>query len=425
MMKSFKAFFIYLSLVIILAFSLLFMVAGSSRYTEVDSIKLNGMVQTVKENWHNLDALRDMKFDVDMLVFDKEDEKIYETSNIVFDGIDVPLDAVKEGYIIMPVNDKDKFLGTVVFANSSKVSYQKTVTKLFLITLAIAGVLLISYIGFIYYINRNVIKPFNRMKEFATLVAQGRLDEPLIMDKNNVFGAFTESFDIMREELKASKQREIALKMKEKELVASLSHDLKTPVTGIRAICGVLSVKVQDEYVKAKIDNIEQKTHEISTLLNDLLASALDDLGEMNVNVSEEEAAILNAIVKEHDIYGKVNADEVPDCILKIDKNRMSQVIGNIINNSYKYADTKIEITYKFNGKHLEMRIRDYGDGVDPEEVDFLANKFYRGKKNTAGKEGSGLGLYISTELMKKMQGQLICISNNDGFEVMLLIPLA
>ncbi len=425
MMKSFKAFFIYLSLVIILAFSLLFMVAGSSRYMEVDSIKLNGMVQTVKENWGNPDALQDMKYDVDMLAFDKDDEKLFVTSNKAFDGIDVPLDAVKDGYITMSVNDKDKYFGTVVFANPSKVSYQKTIIRLFLITLAIVGVLLISYIGFIYYINRNVIKPFNRMKEFATLVAQGRIDEPLIMDKNNVFGAFTESFDIMREELKASKQREIALKMKEKELVASLSHDLKTPVTGIRAICGVLSVKVQDEYVKAKIDNIEQKTHEISTLLNDLLSSALDDLGEMNVNVSEEEAAILNAIVKEHDVYGKVSVDEVPDCILKIDKNRMSQVIGNIINNSYKYADTKIDITYEFNGKYLEMRIRDYGEGVDSEEVDYLANKYYRGKKNTAGKEGSGLGLYISTELMKKMQGQLICISNKDGFEVMLMIPLA
>ena len=157
MMKSFKAFLIYLSLVIILAFSLLFMVAGSSRYTEVDSIKLNGMVQTVKENWGNPDALQDMKYDVDMLVFDKDDEKLFKTSDIAFDGIDVPLDAVKEGYITMPVNDKDKYLGTVVFANPSKVSYQKTVTKLFLITLAIAGVLLISYIGFIYYINRNVI----------------------------------------------------------------------------------------------------------------------------------------------------------------------------------------------------------------------------------------------------------------------------
>jgi Signal transduction histidine kinase len=229
----------------------------------------------------------------------------------------------------------------------------------------------------------------------------------------------------MREELKASKQRETELKMKEKELVASLSHDLKTPVTGIRAICGVLSVKVQDEYVKAKVENIEQKTVEISTLLNDLLSSALDDLGEMNVNLTEELSDVLKTIVKEHDIYGKVNSGEIPECILKIDRNRMSQVIGNIINNSYKYANTKIDVSYSFNGSFLEMRIRDYGEGVNPEEIDFLTNKFYRGKKNTAGKEGSGLGLYISNELMKKMNGQLICITDKEGFEVMLKIPLA
>ena len=71
------------------------------------------------------------------------------------------------------------------------------------------------------------------------------------------------------------------------------------------------------------------------------------------------------------------------------------------------------------------MKIKDYGEGVDPNEIGFLTNKFYRGKKNTAGKEGSGLGLYISSELMKKMQGQLICISDKEGFEVMLMIPLA
>lgn len=57
------------------------------------------------------------------------------------------------------------------------------------------------------------------------------------MEKRNIFGIFTESFDIMREELRAAKERELALKLKEKELVASLSHDLKTPVTGIKLIC--------------------------------------------------------------------------------------------------------------------------------------------------------------------------------------------
>jgi Signal transduction histidine kinase len=386
---------------------------------------MNGIVQTVKDNRDNIDALNEKQFDTDILLFDSDNKKIYSTSDKVFETVKVPLDAVREGMITMPVNDGDVFLGTVVVPNPAGTAYKRTIKGIILVTVIIALVLIISYITFLYYINRNVVKPFKRMKEFAGLVAQGRLDEPLIMDRNNIFGAFTESFDIMREELKASKQRETELKMKEKELVASLSHDLKTPVTGIRAICGVLSVKVQDEYVKAKVENIEQKTVEISTLLNDLLSSALDDLGEMNVNLTEELSDVLKTIVKEHDIYGKVNSGEIPECILKIDRNRMSQVIGNIINNSYKYANTKIDVSYSFNGSFLEMRIRDYGEGVNPEEIDFLTNKFYRGKKNTAGKEGSGLGLYISNELMKKMNGQLICITDKEGFEVMLKIPLA
>ena len=325
----------------------------------------------------------------------------------------------------MPVNDGEEFLGNVIFPNQSKVAISRIIHRLILATVLIILILLISYIIFIYYINRTVIKPFNHMKVFAGLIAEGRLDEPLFMDRNNIFGAFTESFDIMREELRASKKRETELKMKEKELVASLSHDLKTPVTGIRAICGVLSVKVQDEYVKAKIENIEQKTEEINTLLSDLLASALDDLGEMNVNPTEETSDILKLLVEEHDIHNKAAVGEIPGCIIKVDRNRISQVIGNIINNSYKYADTKIDISYKFSGDFLEMKIKDYGEGVDSSEIDFLTNKFYRGRKNTAGKEGSGLGLYISSELMKKMQGRLICISDKEGFEVILLIPLA
>ena len=425
MIKGFKRFFIYLTILIIASVSLLIMVAGSTHYVQIDTVQLNAVVQTVKENWGKPEDLSRYEFDMDFLVLGDGNEQLYSSSDKVFEGIKVPLDAVSEGMITMPVNDGEEFLGTVIFPNPSKVAISRIIHRLILATILIILVMLSSYIIFLYYINRTVILPFNRMKEFAGFIAQGRLDEPLIMDQNNIFGAFTESFDIMREELRASKQRETELKMKEKELVASLSHDLKTPVTGIRAICAVLSVKVQDEYAKAKIENIEQKTEEINTLLSDLLSSALDDLGEMNVNPTEETSDILRALVEEHDIHNKVTAGEIPGCIIKVDKNRISQVIGNIINNSYKYANTKIDISYKFSGDFIEMKIKDYGEGVDPDEIDFLTNKFYRGKKNTAGKEGSGLGLYISSELMKKMQGRLICISEKEGFEVILMIPLA
>ncbi|MBR4758526.1 MAG: HAMP domain-containing histidine kinase, partial [Lachnospiraceae bacterium] len=193
---------------------------------------------------------------------------------------------------------------------------------------------------------------------------------------------------------------------------------------GIRVICELLEVKVEDAYVRGKIENIRRKTDEMNVLLTDLLSSALDDLGELNVHVAEVTSDVISRLVEEHDTKKKVSAGKAPDCILLIDQNRLSQVIGNIIGNSYKYADTEIDVTYGFKDHYLEMTIRDHGEGAPEEELPLLTNKFYRGKKRAADKEGSGLGLYISSELMKKMKGQLI-LSSGEGFAVMLLLPLA
>ncbi len=424
-MKGIRKFFLYFTILLVISVALLFLAAGSFHHATVDGIKLNDIVQTAKENWDDLSILDKKAFDTDLLILDSNDQRLYVKPEKTFADVNGVLDAIKAGMITAPVNEGSLYMGTVVVPDPAMAAYRNTVRDIAVLTALIIALQLISYLVFLHFINRSIAAPFKRMKEFAALVAQGRLDEPLVMDRNNIFGAFTESFDIMREELKASKQRETELKMKEKELIASLSHDLKTPVTGIRAICGVLSVKLQDEYLKAKVDNIEQKTLEINTLLNDLLSSTLDDLGEMNVCPTEETSDILKTIVDEHDVHNRVRAELIPECILRMDKNRMSQIIGNIISNSYKYADTDIEISYAFSGDFLKMRIRDHGEGVDPEETGFLTNKYYRGKKNSPGKEGSGLGLYISAELMKKMNGSLVCISDSKGFEVMLMIPLA
>jgi len=424
-MKGIRRFYIYFTILLILSGTLLILAAGSFRYTTIDGIMLNDIVETVKENWDDLSALDQMTPDTALLVLDSSGKRLYSKPEKDFEGVNGVLDAIKTGMITVPVNEGGLFMGTVAVPDPAMTAYYRKIRDIAMLTAFTIALQLASYLVFLYYINKSITAPFKRLKEFAAFVAQGRLDEPLAMERNNIFGVFTESFDIMREELKASRQRETELKMKEKELIASLSHDLKTPVTGIRAICGVLSVKLQDEYLKAKVDNIEQKTREINTLLNDLLSSALDELGEMNVSPTEETSDMLKNIVGEHDVHNRVRAEDIPGCIIRIDKNRMSQVIGNIISNSYKYADTDIDISYAFNGNFLEMSIRDHGEGVDPEETGFLTNKYYRGKKNSPGKEGSGLGLYISAELMKKMNGQLICISDRKGFEVRLKIPLA
>lgn len=108
--------------------------------------------------------------------------------------------------------------------------------------------------------------------------------------------------------------------------------------------------------------------------------------------------------------------DKIPAVIINIDRKRMTQVIGNIISNSYKYADTRIDISFEVSGKYLEMRIKDHGPGVPASELDLITNKFYRGKDwQDTDKDGHGLGLYIAGTIMSKMNGDLIVESDGTG----------
>ena len=424
-MKDFIRFFIVQVAILIIMIILLVAATVTYKVHPLDKVVVNDCIETVVENWDSPEKLESAKFDIDILVLDRSNHVVYSSSDSLFKGIKSPLDALEKDMVTVAVNEDERFLGTCIIPNPSKTNVDRTMYRIIVIVVIVSVAMLLSYASFYYFVNRNIIKPFNRMKKFASMVAMGDLDEPLAMEKNNIFGIFTESFDIMREELKAAREREIALKLKEKELVASLSHDLKTPVTGIRVICEMLQVKAEDEYVKQKIDNIWRKTVEINTLLDDLLSSTLEDMGELKVSLAEVSSDILAELVSEHDTRKLVQTEEVPKCVLSVDKKRLSQIIGNIIGNSYKYANTEIDITYQYKGEFLEMKIIDHGEGVEEEELSLLTNKFFRGTKNTADKEGSGLGLYISSGLMEKMNGQLICSNEEEGFSVTLMIPLA
>ena len=302
-----------------------------------------------------------------------------------------------------------------------------------IITGYIAGSLLLISAMLIFgrYIRKEIIDPFRNMQEFAGNIAEGRLDSPLMMAKNNMFGKFSESFDIMRDELVSSRERELALQKKERELVASLSHDLKTPVTGIKLTAELLRARYEmdgDSAMSAdtavKLDNIYKKADEIDVLVSDLFASALEELGEFKIECTDAPSSVIADIVRKYDDKGLTVSGEIPEVLINTDVKRLSQVIGNIISNSYKYADTKIDITYTINGSFLEMHIHDHGPGVPQDELSLITNKFYRGK-GSAGKEGSGLGLYIARSLMDNMNGDMMLRSDGDGLCITLFIPLS
>ncbi len=332
--------------------------------------------------------------------------------------------AMKRCYPYTYITENNQITGSVVLTDSDK-HFDSLRTNIIVVYCVCSFLLIGTAAAFGAYIRKAILRPFAKMKEFASYVAAGDLDRPLEMDKGNLFGAFSESFDIMREELKASRARE-------HELIASLSHDLKTPVTGIKLTSELMAAVFSQnegqeitvtENMIVKMNNIYKRADEIALLVGDLFASTLEDLGAFKIKCSDENSAVIAELVSEYDDRRLVRISEIPQVIVHMDKLRLSQVIGNILFNSYKYADTPIDISFRLDESFLEVSIRDSGPGVPEDEIGLITNKFYRGKEH-GDKEGSGLGLYIARILMDKMGGELSVRSEN-GLCVTLLIPLS
>ena len=279
-------------------------------------------------------------------------------------------------------------------------------------------------IGYVVYLNRAVIRPFHKLRGFAKRVAGGNLDIPLEMDRQNLFGAFTESFDIMRDELRKARIAEAEANASKKELVAKLSHDIKTPVASIKAASEVGAALTDNEKIRDNYTQIIRKADQINTLVINLFTATLEELQKLSVTPEDIASSELKTILESADYLHRAEIPVIPDCLFYADRPRLQQVFDNIFVNSYKYADTKIDIRVNRDNACLAVSIEDYGGGVPTEELPLLKEKFKRGS-NTENMEGAGLGLYISDYFMKEMEGRLVIDNGENGLRVTVMISLS
>ncbi len=287
------------------------------------------------------------------------------------------------------------------------------------IVFGILLLLLIYVVLMILYLN--YIRPFHTLQEFAAQVAKGNLELALPIHKNNFFGIFTESFDLMRQELKRARESEYQANISKKELIAELSHDIKTPVATIKATCEVLQVTEQKEDTLRKVGVIAGKAEMIDNLVGNMFHATMEELEVLKVEPVEESSLIIPEMFHDFKYYGQITLEnDIPECLLYFDKLRLQQVLDNIINNSYKYAGTEVKVRFIESTDGIIIKIRDFGQGTTEDELALIKEKFYRGN-NTEGKSGSGLGLYLADNFMIQMGGELECY-NEDGFVVELFL---
>lgn len=296
------------------------------------------------------------------------------------------------------------FIGKVVW-NVPEQRYLKMERILYRRMLTMWAALLLGGILLFIFFYVRFIRPFLSLQTFARQIAKGNLDFPLPMKKHQYFGAFTESFDLMREELKRAKESEYQANRSKKELVAELSHDIKTPIATIRATCEVLQVKEQNPDTRAKVAVIDAKAGMVDALANNLFQASLEELEVLKVEPEEEQSLCIREMFEELKDYSDIRMNtDVPSCLVWMDRLRLRQVIDNLVSNSWKYAGTPVTVSFHETDESIGIRIRDEGKGVPEEELVLLGGKFYRGS-NAKGKSGSGLGLYLAKLFMERMNG--------------------
>lgn len=308
----------------------------------------------------------------------------------------------------------------------------KSVYLPFYMNLLLLGMLLVTMIV-LFYVHRKVLKPFHDMSSLSLELAKGNLSMPIKEEKSKLFGRFLWGMDMLREKLEDNKEKELELQRERKTLILSLSHDIKTPLSSIELYAKALSENLYDTEEKKDeaLQGIARNVKEIKGYVDEIVTASREDFLNLEVVMGEYYLSEVMKVTESYYrdklsvLHTEFQVDAPEECLLKGDTNRMVEVLQNVMENAIKYGDGKrIHISFGEEEDCKLIHIENSGCTLKQEELPNLFDSFYRGS-NAGAMKGSGLGLYICKNLMRKMDGDIFARMKEDVFGVTIVVRKA
>jgi signal transduction histidine kinase len=222
-----------------------------------------------------------------------------------------------------------------------------------------------------------------------------------------------------------------ALSAKKDEFIALASHELKTPLTTIKGYLQVLDRAEKDQASKSFISKMLKQVDKLNALISDLLDVSKVEAGKLKLDLElfdlralvEEVTETLNYTNKTHQIIFQGEGEAV---WIKADKQRMEQVMINLLTNAIKYSPNanRVQISLKQADGEVTITIKDQGMGLTTDQQKQIFTRFYRAEGN-ANIPGLGLGLYLTKEIIDRHHGKIGVYSLPEkGSEFYFSLPL-
>ncbi|QAA33169.1 HAMP domain-containing sensor histidine kinase [Clostridium manihotivorum] len=300
-------------------------------------------------------------------------------------------------------------------------NYKKLFKENVIIVAVLILIILTATNGIItYFVSKSIVKPIKELDKGAGEILKGNLDYKLDIDSSDEIGEVADTFEEMRLRLKESLEIQKHYEENRKELIASISHDLKTPITSIKGYIEGIKDGVADtpDKMEKYVNTILTKANYMDSLINDLFLYSKLDLNkepfkfqkvDMNVYIRDcvEE---INFDLDQNKVNLKFNVPDTPT-LLNIDVQKVKRAIMNIVENSIKYKTDErliIEIILRRYSSNVILEIKDNGRGIPKEALPYIFERFYRAdtsRETTIG--GSGLGLAIAKKIMDEHNGEI------------------
>lgn len=265
-----------------------------------------------------------------------------------------------------------------------------------LVYVTIASLLLSLVVAF--FIARKISKPIKGISNQAHRLAEGEFDVTFERGFCSEIDELAETLDHTAIELsKVEKLRN--------ELISNISHDLRTPLTMVKAYAEMIRDISGDNPEKREehLAIICDETDRLTTLVNDVLElsviqSGNDELHRVNMSISDTVMTVVSRFtpMAERDGY-VINAIVEPDQYILADEQKITQVLYNLIANAINYVggDKIVEIRLDDIGGRIRFEVADHGVGIAGDELPLIWDRYYKAKTHTRSKVGTGLGLSI------------------------------
>lgn len=271
-----------------------------------------------------------------------------------------------------------------------------------LIIITIAALTIAFILAFLY--SRRISRPVKAMTESARKLGAGNYNVTFTAHSYSEINELADTLNTAAYEMGQADNRQ-------KDLIANVSHDLKTPLTLIKSYAEMIRDLSGDNPEKRNehLQVIIEESDRMANLVSDMSTISRMSRHEAKLNTSEFDLVPLTAeVLASYDIYViQQNYDfrftSPKEAIVNADRDKISQVITNLVSNAIKYCgeDKVILVNIKRNGKKYRVEVSDHGPGIKQEELPHVWDRYYKASSNyVRATTGSGLGLSIVKEIL-------------------------